>query len=65
MKSIYSNSDITIIMAAKKSNEPRTYLRVPQSFYDLVDAEAKKLGVSQPEYLEGKKVVPIEHGEIK
>ena len=47
-------------MAAKKANEPRTYLRVPQSFYDLVGAEAKKLGVSQPEYLEGKKVVPIE-----
>jgi hypothetical protein len=46
-------------MAAKKANEPRTYLRVPQSFYDYVDSESKKEGVSQPEFLEGKKVVPI------
>jgi hypothetical protein len=62
MKSIYSNSDIDIIMAAKKANEPRTYLRVPQSFYDYVDAESKKEGISQPEFLEGKKVVPIVEG---
>jgi|FreactcultureFD7_1027221.scaffolds.fasta_scaffold50796_1 hypothetical protein len=51
-------------MAAKKANEPRTYLRVPQSFYDLVDTESKKVGMSQPEYLEGKRVVPIETEEI-
>jgi hypothetical protein len=65
MKSIYINIDITIIMAAKKANEPRTYLRVPQSFYDLVDSQSKMAGVSQPEYLEGKKVVPIGHEEMK
>ena len=52
-------------MAAKKANEPRTYLRVPQSFYDLVDSQSKMAGVSQPEYLEGKKVVPIGHEEMK
>jgi hypothetical protein len=47
-------------MAAKKSNEPRTYTRTPVSFHQQVMEEARDVGMSIPDYLEGKRVVEIE-----
>jgi len=45
-------------MARQKAKVPRTMMKVPVTFRDLVKKEAKTAGVDATVYLEGKKVIP-------
>jgi len=44
-------------MANHKANEPRTMMKVPVAFRDMVQKEAQALGIKATVYLERKKVV--------
>lgn len=46
-------------MANKRADEPRTYIRVGVTFARMITAEAKEHGLSVPEYLKDKRVVPV------
>ena len=49
-------------MARPKANEPRVAMKVPVSFRDMAQREAKALGMIATVYLEGKRIVEKEIG---